>query len=188
MNTLFEIDNEGRLSISPEAFLIKPFKKIWNRDRSKNKTQALKELAFVFFYCDVKSIYMITPIEDRAEEIKRDIELDEKWKVDNTIEEAIEFYNSRKSIVIKLYEASLKAANDMAKYLENTEELLKERDLNGKVVTDIAKISGSLKAVPIIMRDLKNAHKEVIKESHESEGKQKGSQRYNTFETGLSFE
>jgi hypothetical protein len=38
------------------------------------------------------------------------------------------------------------------------------------------------------MKDLKNAYKEVIKETQESEGKSKGKQQYNTFETGLAFE
>jgi hypothetical protein len=38
------------------------------------------------------------------------------------------------------------------------------------------------------MRELKNAYKEVVKEVSEDSDKNKGKQKYNTFETGLAFE
>ncbi len=69
--------------------------------------------------------------------------------------------------------------------MRNTAALLTERDMHGKVVTDIAKISASVQKVPILMANLKVAYKEVVKEREDNEGKTKGSKKFNTFENGL---
>lgn len=189
MNTLFDMDKEGKLTISPEAYSLLPFKTIWERDKSPDKNIALKELAFVFFYCDIKSNYMITPELDRANEIRKDIGLPNNWKFDKKVEDAVNYYNEHsKSIIAKLYEASLKSANDVAEYLNNTKDLLTERDDKNKPVYTISAITTGLKSIPIIMRDLKAAYKEVIKETDSNDDKKKGKQQYNTFETGLAFE
>ena len=37
------------LTISEEAMMLKPFKDLWKRDKSKNKEQALQELAYIYF-------------------------------------------------------------------------------------------------------------------------------------------
>lgn len=187
MNTLFDMNKEGVLTISPEAYSLLPFKEIWDRD--KKKDIALKELAFIFFYCDIKSNYLITPFDERVNEIKKDIGLPEDWVVDDKVQAAIDYYNNHsKSIIVKLYETSLKAANDVSEYLNTTDVLLEERDKNGKPVYTISAITTGLKSIPIIMRDLKTAYQEVIKESSADDGKKKGKQQYNTFETGLVFE
>jgi hypothetical protein len=189
MNTLFDMNKDGVLTISPEAYSLLPFKTIWDRDKSKDKGKALKELALVFFYCDIKSNYLITPEDMRISEIAKDIGLDSKWNADSAVMNAIEFYTKKsKSIIVELYEASLQSANDISEYLKGTKELLNERTDKGTPVTTVSQITTALKSVPIIMRDLKNAYKEVIKESEESDGKSKGKQQYNPFETGLIFE
>jgi hypothetical protein len=189
MNSLFDMNKDGVLTISPEAYSLLPFKKIWDRDKSKDKNTALKELALIFFYSDIKSNYLITPEEDRISEIAKDIGLDSKWKADTVVNEAIEFYIKKsKSIIVELYEASLQSANHISEYLRDTKNLLEERTDKGSPVTTVSQITTALKSVPIIMKDLKNAYKEVIKETQESEGKSKGKQQYNTFETGLAFE
>ena len=66
--------------------------------------------------------------------------------------------------------------------------LLNERTDKGSVVTPLNTITASLKAVPGIMKDLKTAHKEVITEQKEMEGRTKGSKTLNYFEEGISFE
>ena len=86
----------------------------------------------------------------------------------------------------KLYKSALKAADDVAKYLEMTDVLLAERTDKGSVVTPLSTVTASLKAVPIIMKDLKSAYKELITEQKEMEGRTKGSKTLNFFEDGLT--
>ena len=92
------------------------------------------------------------------------------------------------SPIVKLFKSSLKAADDISKYLENTDEILKQRTAAGAVVTQLSTITSALKAVPGIMKDLKTAYKEVLAEQKELEGRTKGSRIMGLFEDGLQFE
>ena len=55
MNLFFISDN--KILPTPETLLIKEFENIWNRDKTKTKDIALKELAYIYFISDYKSIY-----------------------------------------------------------------------------------------------------------------------------------
>ena len=178
---------DWNLTVSEEAWGLSAFAKLLKRDKSKDKDRALKEMLFIWYYCDIKSIYQhISNDAEKIAEIKHDIGLPEKWEIDDAVKEAIELYRRHSQTVIeKLYLQSLKAAQDVGNYLENTDALLAERDANDKVVTDIAKITQSLERVPKIMGMLKAAYKEVIQEQKDNEGKKKGSKDFNMFEDGF---
>lgn len=186
---LFELSKDWVLHVSEEAWGLPVFKKILDRDKSKDKDKAMKEMLFIYFYCDIKSDYIITPEDKRVEEIKKDIGLPDKWKVDKVIEDAIDFYNEKsKSIIIHLYESSIQSANEVAQYLKNTKDLLEERnEKTGNPITTISQITTALGKVPKIMSDLKVAYKEVVKEAQDTDGKSKGKQQYNTFEEGFEI-
>lgn len=182
---LFEMKN-WQLTTSEELWGLLPFKKILERDKSKDKELANKEILFIYFFCDIKSDYIIHSEEVKTEEIKKDIGLPKSWKIDKTIREAIELYNKRsESVIEKLYKQSLKAAGDIGDYLENTKILLAERDDRGKPVTDISKITNAVQKVPKLMADLKAAYKEVVKEQEDMSNKSKGSRKMNIFEDGI---
>lgn len=186
---LFEM-RDFNLQVIPEAWGLLPFKAILKRDKNRNKETAFKEMLFIYFYCDIRSDYVyITDNVVRTTEIKKDIGLSEDWKIDDVIKEAVRYYESMSlSPISKLYKGSLKAADDISKYLEKTDALLDERTINGGTVTTLATITASLKSVPVIMRDLKAAYKEVLSEQKEMEGRTKGSRSLNPFEDGLSYE
>lgn len=181
---------DWQLTVDPEVYGLLPFKAILKRDKSRNKDLAQKEMLFIYFYTDIKSDYLIiSNLVERKNEIIKDINLPKDWKLDDTIQEAIDFYESRSLTVIgKLYKNALKAANDVSDYLTMTDVLLKERDTSGKPVNTITTIVGGIKKIKEIMQDLKAAEKEVIKEQLEMEGRQKGSKTMSFFEEGLIFE
>ena len=185
---LIEFD-KGNYSViySPLLLTLSPFKKIIDRDKTKSKETAIKELSFIAFFADIRSDYMyIVSDEERAAELVKDLELPKDWKVDNTIKQAIEFYTSRSTTVnSSIYKSACKAAIDISNYLNKTDVLLDERDENGKVVTDISKITSALEKVPKIMANLNSAHTELIKEQKITEGRTKGSKTFNMFEDGL---
>lgn len=186
---LFEY-KDWSLNVREEVWGLSPFKKILKRDKSRNKDTALKEMLFIYFYADIKSDYLIiSDVKERENEIKKDIELPENWKIDAVIKEAIDFYESRSLTVIgKLYKNALKATNDISEYLTQTDVLLRERDNNGKPVNDINKFTASIKLVKTLMQDLKAAEKEVLKEQQELEGRMKGSKQMSVFEEGLNID
>ena len=185
---LIEFD-KGTYSVkySPLLLTLEPFKKIIDRDKTKNKEIAIKEISFIAFFADIRSDYMyIVNDEERARELVNDLELPKNWKIDATIKQAIEFYTSRSTTVnSSIYKSACKAAIDISNYLNKTDVLLDERDENGKVVTDISKITSALEKVPKIMANLNSAHTELIKEQKITEGRTKGSKTFNMFEDGL---
>lgn len=185
---LFEFKN-WELTVREEAWGLAPFANILKRDKTKDKSKALKEMLFVWHFCDIKSDYQyLTDETERFNAIKKDLGLPNAWKKDKIINEAIACYRKHSVTVIqKLYMNSLLSAQEIGNYLANTKELLAERDVHGKVVTDIAKITSSVQKVPKLMSDLKAAYKEVIKEQEDLDNRQKGSRTMNMFEDGLDF-
>jgi hypothetical protein len=177
------------LTVEDEAWSLLQFKKILKRDKSRDKDRATKEMLFIYYYCDVKSDYLIIDSELRVDEIIKDIGLPGDWKVDAVMQEAMTFYENRSLTVIgKLYRNALLAANDVSEYLTKTKALLEERDERGKPVTTLTTIVGGISKIKVVMQDLKAAEKELIKERIETEGKMKGQQTFGMFEEGFNID
>ncbi len=175
--------------VTPETWGYLPFKKLLERDETEFKENALNDMLFINHFADIGSDYEFIRDEDeRVEAIRKDIGLAKDWKVDSLVQDAIDFYKDRSETAItRLYFASLNSANDISDYLNETKALLNERDRGGKPVYTLSSITGALKNVKIIMKDLKEAYKEVIKEAKDMENKSIGSQVFNTFEGGLGY-
>ena len=180
---------DGILTVDYNLWGLEKFKKILKRDKSRNKDLALKEMLFIYYYTDIKSDYLIIDIKLRTNEIIKDIQLPDNWKIDSIMEDAINFYEERSLTVIgKLYKNALLAANDISEYLTKTKELLEERDDRGKPVTTLTTIVGGISKIKVVMQDLKAAEKELIKEKVETEGRMKGQQAMGMFESGLTID
>ena len=180
---------DGVLTVDDNLWGLEQFRKILKRDKSRNKDLALKEMLFIYYYTDIKSDYLIIDIKLRTNEIIKDIQLPDNWKIDSIMEDAINFYEERSLTVIgKLYKNALLAANDISEYLTKTKELLEERDDRGKPVTTLTTIVGGISKIKVVMQDLKAAEKELIKEKIETEGRMKGQQQMGMFESGLTID
>ena len=68
---LFDYEN-FKVVINPDAVIIPPFIDVWERDKSKNKLTATKELSYIYFLCDFKSPYSIYSEADRPSKVKED--------------------------------------------------------------------------------------------------------------------
>lgn len=175
------------LTVPEEVWGLQAFKKLLDRDKTKDKVNATKEMLFIFHVSDIRSDFNhILNEEERIEEVKKEVGLKKSWKKDKLVEEAINLYKKLSTTVVEqLYINSLRAASDVGNYLSNTKDLLEERDVKGSPVYDIAKITTAVQKVPKLMADLKEAYKEVVKEKETLEGKSKGSRKYNLFEDGI---
>lgn len=183
---LFKMKN-WVLTVDEEVWGLSPFKKILKRDKTKEKEIANAEVLFIWYWADIKSDYLLMNEKDRLVELKKDIPaLPDDWEKDEVIDEAIELYKKLSTTILReLYMKALQAAKDVGEYLENTKELLYERDKSDRPVTKISDITRGLKDIKVIMRDLKAAEKEVIKETEDNEGKKSGSKSFALFEDGL---
>jgi len=179
---LFEI-KDYNLCVSEEAYGLLPFKTLIKKDKNRNKELALKELLFIYFYCDLRSDYQaILDLDEREIEIKKDIGLSDTWRKSKDLLYAIDFYKSRSktisSIILEDTLASAVKVSSQMRYLAESSTL---------TPADAQKISIILKDVPNTIRAVQQAQKEVIKELENNVSK-KGNQEFNLFEEGLSFE
>ena len=175
------------VDFSEQTLMMLPFKAVIAKDKTKTKELALKELTLVFFYADITSPYQaIIDLDDRLDEIKKDIGLPKTWKIDKVLNEAIEFYRVRsKTIIHSLYDSAMIAASAINDVFKDAKNLI--NDSEDKIAAT-QKVIAALEKVPKIMSNLRDAEKELLRQIEDNEGKKVGSKSKNIFEDGLEFE
>lgn len=173
-----------RVNISEEALALKPFKAIWDRDKTKSKDRAITELGYIYFLCDPRSDYQyITDDENRAKAIKEGEGLPSKWKPDALVDEAIKFYLSFKPTSALLLEDTRVAIDKVRQFLKEVD--LKETDDKGKPLYTINSITSTIKMIPQLIKELDEAEKAISAEMRESSGKVRGQKSKSLLEDGL---
>lgn len=161
--------------VAPEALNLRPFKKIWDRDKTKQKETAFQEMAFLYFYCDPRSDYQyIVDDEDRMQAVKEGIGFPDSWKPDAVIQSAISFYSSFDSSAGVL----LKAAARAVKRIQETLDELKPEDIKS-----LRDYMSAVKLVPEVAAMIQEAEKALNAE--EEYGEARGSIEKGMFEDGL---
>ena len=156
------------ISIEPEALLLKPFKEIWKRDKSKSKDRAYQEFEYIYFFCDIRSDYQYIIDETlRQESIKEGMGLPSSWKPDKLVIEAMEFYNKFKPASALLLEDTRYAVDKLRKLLRDID--LAKTDDNGKPIYTLNTITSTIKQVPQLVKDLDEAEKAIAKDIQQSD-------------------
>lgn len=152
-----------KIVISEEAFALKPFRMIWNRDRTISKDKAIMELGYIYFMEDPRSDYQyIIDRDERSLAIIESEGLPSNWKPDKVIIEAMEFYSSFKPTSALLLEDTRYAVDKVRKLLRDID--LEAEDDRGRPVYTIDKILAAIKQVPALVKDLDEAEKALASE------------------------
>lgn len=180
---LFEVKDDN-VTFSPIALTLKPFRALWDRDKTKGKKKAIAELAAVYFYADFKSDFgdILDPEEKREVIASFVIGLDSKWKPDAKFETAVDFYKERRNTVstVMLEDAKL-AVGKISKFLRNVD--LSEQDEHGKFVYDVKKVNDVIGTLPKTLETLANLDK-VVKKEIQSSDQMRGGHTKAIFEDG----
>ena len=157
-----------KLSISEEAYLLKPFKQLIQRDRSSSKEKAMTELGYIYFMKDPRSDYQyIVDEEDRAEQIKAGLGLKDSWKPDRLVEDALKFYSNFSTSSSLLLEDTRIAIDKLRFMLRHID--LEEKDDKGKPVYTLNTITATIKQIPSLIKDLDEAERSIAKELTQSD-------------------
>lgn len=163
------------VSIAPEALALKPFKKIWDRDKSKTKEVAQAELGFLYFYCDPRSDYQyITDDDSRMEAVKEGIGFSKDWKPDAALKAAISFYatfDTSAALLLKM------AARGVDKIQTTLDELTPTDTKSLKEYLTV------MKMIPEVAAMIQEAEKKLNEE--EEFGEAKGAIEKTIFDDGL---
>lgn len=172
-----------KIIISEEAFAIKVFRQIWNRDKTSSKDKATMELGYIYFMEDPRSDYQyLVDREERSKAIKESEGLPESWKPDKLVTEAMQFYSSFKPTAALLLEDTRFAVDKVRKQLREID--LKDLDDKGRPIYSIDKVLAAIKLVPPLVKDLDEAEKSLATEMRQG-GKMRGQGEKTIFEDSL---
>lgn len=170
-----------RIEISEEAYCLKVFRDIWDRDKGKDKLRALQELGWVYFMGDPRSDYFDEFVDEevRSREIVAGEGMPEGWKPDAKVKAALSFYMGFKTSSALLLEEIKVAMDKLRKYIREID--LNATDENGKPLFSVDSYVKVLDKLPAMVRNLDEAERAVRSEIAASE-KVKGKQEKSMFE------
>jgi len=184
---LFELKNH-KLTFSPQALELAPFKVLWQRDKSKNKEKAIKELTYIWYMDDHRSDFFdIIDEEERSKEILSLIDLPNNWKADDKVNEARNFYRDRSdTISVKMLKNTMSLLEKVNTMLGNIDPNETYRDAQGNIkhVYDLKKIVDVAKQIPSLIESFEKTVEQVKKEDRK-ESTMRGSMTKSTFEDGI---
>lgn len=161
--------NDWKLEIKPEVFTIEVFKKIVDRDRSKDKHMAIKELSFVFHMCDYSSPFSsFLDEESKKQNIIKKVGLPENWKVDDTINDAIKVYRELEETVTSRYLESAKIALSKIEGYFRTFEVTSETG-----AAEVQKVESMIKSAVETIKALRNLE-DLVKQDKEKNERIRG--------------
>ena len=148
-----------KLIVEPIVFSIKAFKRLDQRDRTVNKSQLEKELAFIYFVYDPRSdLQFIVDEQERIERVKELIGFDGKFKIDNDLQKAIDVYLSMTETSASLLIKDLKVG------VEKLRKYLRDAEVDDETFDKYTK---ALKELIPLSQKLSETERTVIKEVEE---------------------
>jgi hypothetical protein len=181
---LFDMINH-QLAISEEAYVLQPFKAIWDRDKTKLKERALAELGYIYFMEDFKSDFSdIVDAGERDAEVVGVLGFPPGWKEDKIVSEAREFYRKRSEEILPLLmlRDAKGVIDKMRDFYRNVDFLA--TDNHGKSKYDIDKVARVIERSAGILENLTKLEN-MIKKEVQSKKDKIGSKTKATFEDGV---
>lgn len=182
MAFLFTVENSVAIP-NTETLLIPPFKEIWERDKSKDKGQAIKEFTFVELMSSKKKTNPYAGYSDeiRFEKLKEYL-FEEDWEQDNLIEEAlikIKEFQKEASPTYSYYLSVLEAAEKMKTFFKTFN--INERNDKGIPIYKPGDITRALNDTDKVLQNI-NSMKEKVEQELFEQTKTKSNKQINPFE------
>lgn len=151
------------ITFEPELLTLKVFKKLHQRDKTKDKNKFIQELGFIYFFADPRSDYQyITDEDDRISAIIEGQGLPKDWSIDKLLQEAIDYYKTFSPTSALLLEDTRVAVDKLRLMLRNIN--LEDTDDRGKPIYTLNTVVATIKQVPSLVKDLDEAERAIAKE------------------------
>ena len=164
-----------QIKVADEAFLVKPIRTLFNKDKSKTKDNFWSQMSYMY----------IVDEEERAKEIIKQEGLPEDFTPSKELLEAMDIYKKTTQTSSSLLLEDTRLAIDKLR------QFLKDVDLNkcddkGKPVYPVNTITSTIKQIPDLAKSLVEAEKAVNKEIIE-EGRARGGNNKTLFDDGINL-
>lgn len=176
--------NNYEIKPTEEAFLIAPIRKLYNSDKTKTKEKFMQLMSVLYFYSDPRSSYnYIIDDNERLKEIIIQEGLPTTFKIDKTLQEAIDIYKKHTITSSYLLLQDTKIAIDKVReFLRNLD--LTALDDKGKPLYTINSVTQAIKQIPQLSKDIIEAERVVTKEIEE-QGRARGSKDKTLMDDGI---
>lgn len=156
----------NRITIKPEDLTVPEFKKIWDRDKDKDKSTAINQLTFIVFLINPsrKNPYRNYSEADRKEMLMKDFNIS---TIDVLMKEATDKY---KTLILTRYKRLVTAALDST---DKVTEYYKNLDA-GDPKFDITEYLNSLEKLNKGVKSLRDLEKQLDADDQEEAGKVRG--------------
>lgn len=162
-----------QIKVTDEALLIRPIRRMFNKDRSVQKERFFQQMSILYFMCDPISTYMyISDPKERLKEILRQEGLPEDYALSEELKEAMKIYETHcRTSSTMLLEDTRAAVDKLRDFLKTFNP--NERDKNDRPVYPINTLTSAIKQIPELAKSLSEAERAVQKELEE-EGRARG--------------
>lgn len=174
MSMLFKV--EGRV-VSPytETLLIEPFKTIWDRDTTEDKSEAMFEFKYIEF---MKSIKKTNPFAGYPDQKRHEAILDNQsirmdWQPDQLVKRGMEWFEELQeeaSPTYNYYKSVRYAAEKMQSFF-NTFNMSETNERSGNPIYKPRDITSALKDTEDVLTKLDSIEKKVQEEIFETSRK-----------------
>ena len=150
--------------IADEALLVRPFRELFQKDKSKKKEEFWRQISYLWFMCDPRSTYQyIVDENERAAEIKKQEGFDSDWYPSELLSEAMQVYRRQTTTTASiLLESMRKGIEQLRKFFEEFD--LFAVDKNDRPIYQVSTMTSALKQVPELAKALVDAEKALAKD------------------------
>lgn len=182
---LIELDEEWNIILNPELFLIDCFEQL-RLDRKKDKKLLLKEIGFIYFFYNLKSVFQFeTNKAARKKNVKSYVKLDDQWEVDDLLQECIDTYLFlSQTVASKLLNNAYMSVDKINAQLDEID--LNERDKMGKPIWNLKQFADTTKIIPQLFETMEQAEKAYLKGQAENDTL-RGDKLKTLYEDSLDF-
>lgn len=118
---VFDLKN-NQLIIEPQVLTVPEFLCLWERDKTKHKDVAFKDLSYVYHMSDFNSPYSSYPEDKKEEVIKQDIYKNPKFKADKDLLKACSKYRDLSSTPKqRFFNAAMNKLDEITKFITETQ-------------------------------------------------------------------
>lgn len=153
-----------------EALLVRPIRRLYNMDRSKQKEKFMQQISYMFFMVDPRSTYSyIIDLEERHKQIVLQEGLPKNFQPSPELKEAMEIYEKHTiTSSTRLLESTRIAVDALSEELKQTRQRLSERTDKGAAVYKVNDIMASLERVLKFIPQLQELERKVESEIREN--------------------
>jgi hypothetical protein len=138
---------DSKIIVAPECLVIEPFKSIWEKDKSKDKTQAFNMIKYTWYYASFKSPFFQHSNSDKHKLIVDHILKEPKFKMTQDLLDCINMYDKiHTTPAMRLFRAVQESINKMEKFFEDAEYNEDSITKIQKAIIDMPKMQEAVQA------------------------------------------